>query len=252
MHLLALRAMHGLHCAHIRRLPNRSPLRRILGEWKGPGRSAMPSSRRTWYCPPARKLLAGLALFAYLAATSGFAFSVLPRKDRGQPFPCQDHACGCQSAEECWRHCCCFSPEERLAWAEQHAIEPPVYAEKPVSEGWRTTPRRERAANPDTEEPCCGNCCQAKIAPAAQPSCCHEKPCHVPAAPSTPKRGPVLSVLHCQGLTTLWVTLGTVPLVPAVAWSPQLPTVERFDQPDSSALTRSLSPPEPPPRGSLA
>lgn len=212
----------------------------------------MPSSRHHWYCPPLRKLLAVVALFAYLTATSGFAFSVLPRKGRGQPFPCQDHACGCQSAEECWRHCCCFSPEERWAWAEQHGVEPPAYAERPVSEGWRTSPRGEHVYHPAVEDHGCDAWCHAEDAQPAQPSCCKGNSCHSHTGAAATTGRPALSTLRCRGLTTLWVSLGTVPLVPAVAWSPQFPTAERLYHRDPLALNRSLPPPEPPPRSFFA
>lgn len=34
----------------------------------------------------------------------------------GELFPCQDHACGCSSAADCFDGCCCFSPAELAAW----------------------------------------------------------------------------------------------------------------------------------------
>src|SRR5271168_1694053 len=78
-----------------------------------------------------------VALIAYIFAAFGFplpAASVV-RKDHSQPFPCQGHVCGCQSAEECWSSCCCYTPEERWAWADAHGVEPPAYAEKPAHHG---------------------------------------------------------------------------------------------------------------------
>jgi hypothetical protein len=54
-------------------------------------------------------------LCAYLAATTGLPLPAGVRKDTSQPYPCQNHPCGCKSAEECWRHCCCMSVEERWA-----------------------------------------------------------------------------------------------------------------------------------------
>ncbi|MBS0190715.1 MAG: hypothetical protein U0573_02335 [Phycisphaerales bacterium] len=41
-------------------------------------------------------------------------------------YPCEDHACGCASAAECWAHCCCHTPRQRLAWAIRHGVRPPV------------------------------------------------------------------------------------------------------------------------------
>lgn len=43
-------------------------------------------------------------------------------KDLSQPFPCQDRPCGCRSAEQCRKKCCCFSTEQKLAWAQRHGV----------------------------------------------------------------------------------------------------------------------------------
>ena len=48
-------------------------------------------------------------------------------KDTTIPFPCQHHACGCLTAEQCWKDCCCFSPKERLAWAREHGVQAPAH-----------------------------------------------------------------------------------------------------------------------------
>ena len=45
-------------------------------------------------------------------------------KDRSRPFPCQDRPCGCRSAEHCKKKCCCFSAEQKLAWAKRYGIDP--------------------------------------------------------------------------------------------------------------------------------
>lgn len=62
-----------------------------------------------------------------------------PEKDRSAPFPCQNRPCGCRSAEQCWKKCCCFSNAQKLAWAEANSVQPPEYVvaaankEQPVS-----------------------------------------------------------------------------------------------------------------------
>lgn len=55
-------------------------------------------------------------------------------KDSSQPFPCQSCPCGCKTAEQCWTNCSCFTPAERLAWAEKNGVTPPTYAQKPLSD----------------------------------------------------------------------------------------------------------------------
>jgi hypothetical protein len=50
-----------------------------------------------------------------------------PGKDTSQPFPCQNRPCGCRSAEQCWKKCCCFTNSQKVAWAKANGIELPDY-----------------------------------------------------------------------------------------------------------------------------
>jgi hypothetical protein len=66
-------------------------------------------------------------LVAIVAAMFPVAFSSTPHgadKDRSEPFPCQNRPCGCRSAEQCRKHCCCFTAKEKLAWARHYGIMP--------------------------------------------------------------------------------------------------------------------------------
>jgi hypothetical protein len=42
-------------------------------------------------------------------------------------YPCQSRPCGCDSADQCWEDCCCFSDTEKLAWAVANDIQPPAW-----------------------------------------------------------------------------------------------------------------------------
>ncbi len=44
------------------------------------------------------------------------------KKDLSRPFPCQNRPCGCRSAEQCEKKCCCFSPSQKLAWAKRNRV----------------------------------------------------------------------------------------------------------------------------------
>lgn len=55
----------------------------------------------------------------------GLGLVGLPKPQSSVPFPCMDHRCGCASPEECWTNCCCMTPDERLAWAREHHVQPP-------------------------------------------------------------------------------------------------------------------------------
>ncbi len=87
----------------------------------------------------AKRLITTAALAGFLGGLIGVPMPKFQaNKDRSRPFPCQDHRCGCISAEQCWRSCCCFTNIQKLAWAEQHGVTPPEYVfvaaarEKPV------------------------------------------------------------------------------------------------------------------------
>jgi hypothetical protein len=48
-------------------------------------------------------------------------------KSASEAYPCVNHHCGCHSAEECWRHCCCMSLMDKLVWARENHVTPPDY-----------------------------------------------------------------------------------------------------------------------------
>ena len=48
-------------------------------------------------------------------------------KDLSQPFPCQNRPCGCRTAEQCWKKCCCFTNSQKVAWAKANSVELPDY-----------------------------------------------------------------------------------------------------------------------------
>ncbi|MFO0874913.1 MAG: hypothetical protein U0575_13215 [Phycisphaerales bacterium] len=82
---------------------------------------ASPQRRRR------RAVVSLILLGAFLVAAMGRLPAMTPRSraEGGERFPCEACGCGCASATECWLHCCCYAPEERLAWAEREGVEPP-------------------------------------------------------------------------------------------------------------------------------
>ena len=48
-------------------------------------------------------------------------------KDTSAPFPCQTRACGCQSAKQCWKKCCCFTDTQKVAWAKANRVSLPTF-----------------------------------------------------------------------------------------------------------------------------
>jgi hypothetical protein len=66
--------------------------------------------RRSLY----RRLVVGPVLLAYLVAAVGFPLQATAAKNDGDSFPCQGQRCGCQTADQCRRQCCCFSSVENF------------------------------------------------------------------------------------------------------------------------------------------
>ncbi len=99
--------------------------------------------------------VATVLITAYIAAAFGFPLPTRVQKDLSQPFPCQDHPCGCQNAEQCWHHCCCFSAEEKLAWARSHRVEPPASVRSELANlSWRSKRLRDEAEQCESRCPC--------------------------------------------------------------------------------------------------
>lgn len=77
-------------------------------------------------------VMSGLPLFPGLVASDrgsdGLQERLVAAKDRSRPFPCRDNPCGCVSAEQCFKKCCCHTPAQLLAWAKRHDVEPAVLA----------------------------------------------------------------------------------------------------------------------------
>jgi hypothetical protein len=185
--------------------------------------------RRNLWRLLAGKLFAGLALFSYALNGIGLPLPATHVKDHSVPFPCQDHSCGCGSAEQCWRHCCCFTVQERWAWAQTHDVEPPAYAEQLCGE----------ETHPDH---------------GSQVRCCHDHRNHAvsksqSASGILPRWILSFSVLQCRGLATLWISSGAVaPPPPVTTWSPCLLPSGWVWSPDISPITEVVCPLDPPPR----
>lgn len=58
-----------------------------------------------------------------LSATSGRSAG----KDASSPFPCLFRTCGCLSANDCWKKCCCFSNAQKVAWAKKNNVQIPDF-----------------------------------------------------------------------------------------------------------------------------
>jgi hypothetical protein len=172
------------------------------------------------------KLSVGLALVSF-TTTIGFPLPATNVKNHSIPFPCQDHACGCQSAEQCWQHCCCFTAAERWAWAKAHHVEPPAYAQRP--------------SNEEHEHAGCAVCSHHHASHPAQNS----------RAKLSSSVGWVLGISanYCGGRIAAWFSSGAViPPPPVVTWHPSLLPSGRIFPVSLSPVNLSIAPLDPPPR----
>lgn len=121
--------------------------------------------RRSW----PRRLLVVLASVVVLVGQIGLPVQVRVKKDKSRPFLCMDRACGCHSAEACWKNCCCHSKAERVAWAKRHHVEIPRDWGEPDED--KTPAVAARCEHEDSaDETLCGS--PAAIRELTSKSCC--------------------------------------------------------------------------------
>jgi hypothetical protein len=193
-----------------------------------------------------RHALAVVALLAQLVAAIGAPTLGSHTNKKGSvPFPCQNHPCGCSTPEEGWAgDCCCFTLEQKLAWAEERGIEPPPHVRATVEA------RRAAASQVKAKPPCCAkhaksDCCET--APGAT-----HKHTDEPAAPSSLTvrwlAGIHVQKCHGDGPAGLFkFEAGTTPTQPGHPRA--LRPVHDFERPtDSQATSTPSCPPTPPPR----
>ena len=120
----------------------------------------------------ARDVVVVLTLFSHFMVTIGVPLPAASRmsKDCSRPYPCQNRPCGCLTADLCWKgDCCCFTLEEKLAWAEDNGIEPPEHV-RPLVES-----RKARPAHPKKKS-CCPEHASTPSPPVSvPPTCCDGK-----------------------------------------------------------------------------
>ena len=212
----------------------------------------------------ARRVGVVVALVAYLVAAVGFPVPAASVKGGGVPFPCMNHPCGCRSAEQCWRGCCCLTVEERWAWAREHNVEPPSYAERPPApkkpvpaespaEGLADRPPARPGRGAHLRRSLLCRLCPAGRGQAGRretaPCCSQRNRLRNPAPADGLHWVGGSAALGCRGHGTLWIASGAVTPPPAaLVWQPFAPPAEWLSSAPENPLGLSLIPPDPPPR----
>jgi hypothetical protein len=225
-----------------------------------------------------------LCLLGYMAAVVGYPLPAVVQKS-GAPFPCQHHACGCVNAEQCWRDCCCFTPQEKLAWARENHVTPPTYAELALDASQlaehdghehgdqghsschvlsvdvsKKSPRQAAAPHGASRSCCASHSAAADVPPKVAKSrgCggCKkalggDESCKVDS-PDDEKTVRFVSGdawRRCRGLPTMWITTGAaLPLPASVRWQFSWDVVEWLSTSTPALYDGCLAPPIPPPR----
>ena len=205
---------------------------------------------------------AGLAFFV---AAAGIPLPLGRSKDRSIPFPCMDRPCGCHDAAGCKAHCCCFSSEEKLAWATEHEVDPTPFVEDEALDrvqgfaGFRVQGTMLRTVpgfriQEEGQPGCCrkkvASCCAYDAAEAIADSC--DASTHQQEGPnSKPDNGlvTVAAYRECTGLQPLWTLLHAALLPPErVSCEFDWHVTGHVALENRAATIVSLSPATPPPR----
>lgn len=198
-----------------------------------------PAPRRLFRLP--LRAIAWFALGLYLATASGMPLPVLNVRVSDERYPCENHGCGCASAASCWRECCCFSLEQKLAWARANGVTPPASV--------------QQAAKQKAPAPRGGSCCRSATVATAQ-ACCsatpQKKSCCSTQVAVEPKAKVqwqfALRALGCRGQAGDWlVAEPAVPVTAVELVSAPLPP-EWLTVVSETAEPLLLTPPTPPPR----
>jgi hypothetical protein len=198
-----------------------------------------------------RRALSSALIGAYAIVAVGIPLPTNRPVKSGELFPCSGCPCGCDSAEHCWRSCCCHTLAERLAWAEDHGVKPPDFvlalAQKAgLDSGGR--PLRAKVLNVALATPtCCREqqpCCAASD---KLPACCAARDRAHDCKPVASSFVVGWRALGCRGQSIHW--LAAVPTLISVELnlSDQLPRVTWLG-PHSSDVAAGVSDvPTPPP-----
>lgn len=169
-------------------------------------------------------------------------------KDLSQPFPCQNRPCGCRSAEQCWKKCCCFTNSQKVAWAKANSVQLPDYVVAAAKQETKSPKKACALCSTSKASRSKATCESVTVAPGSQTK----------AATGSPRRSMktkatkwVLSVYaaECQGQPSVSVCFPTTimpPQIELVAVSVEL--TEILHEISERLSSETPQPPLPPPK----
>jgi hypothetical protein len=160
-------------------------------------------------------------------------------KDCSVPFPCQHRTCGCRSAQQCWKKCCCFTNSQKLAWAKANRVQAPAFVVAAA--------QREASAEPagNAGETCCTT--KGKAKPIGRASA--QKPTPRPTGRRV-QFSVGIDALQCQGVeqTITGQLVCVPPPQPITIAILNIGVCEVMSLCDSRLFPCEQEPPTPPPR----
>jgi hypothetical protein len=143
-----------------------------------------------------------------LAATIGYPeYRAAVSKESSEPFPCQHRSCGCRTAEQCRKSCCCHTKESKIAWALERGIDPSRVAILTPEEVSHYAAHKPAACCHTAKKACCSN--KMATRPAEPRSCCAKK-----AVPTGLSFVLGIQAQECRGSGVDWIQAGFVALPP--------------------------------------
>lgn len=187
-------------------------------------------------------------------------------KDASEPFPCQNRPCGCRTAEQCWKKCCCFTNSQKVAWAKANNVKVPDFVLKAAgieaasvsahrSETCSLTTAKESDSDQKSATSCCSKSADAAVVkerePATSSGCCSKCVPKKAVTHSSSRKKIVtgFNAAECQGIAFLVALLSTsivsanVTIESAVAMRGEVIIAHSERLP-----SMSLRPPLPPPK----
>ncbi len=181
--------------------------------------------RRKRFVDATRRFVVIVSLFAFLVAAAGVPLPRIQIKSSATPFPCQFRPCGCSNADSCWRACCCFTDEEKLAWSREHGVEVPQFLLARIE--------RDKYRSHET-------CCTESHTDSTTDD---------PSDNSTQVGVTIASVAReCQGQPPLWSMLGATLPAPTISWDFAMEQVGWLESESMTLMSLSSEPAIPPPR----
>lgn len=143
-----------------------------------------------------RRPFVWLLIAQQVVAGAGMSLPCPAATRSGERYPCEHCRCGCQSAEQCWTDCCCFTNQQKVEWAQQNGAAVPEFVVAAAE--------REAAA---VKKPKCPHCDRGGVPQTGgrvRDGCTPNHGEKKGSENRLPRGLSLLSALRCHGLAQQW------------------------------------------------